>query len=271
MILFCNCGYSDIIPASVRAEILDELTTQKLDFEAVQDLCGLAAKRDPKLKRWAKADSLTIIACYPRTIKWLFRFAGVELDMEKTQFLNMRTSSAQEILSSLLSDKAPSSDKQVSQLEEKGQWIPWFPVIDHDLCKNCKQCMNFCLFGVYELSESGQVTVTNPAGCKTNCPACAKLCPYNAIIFPKFPDSPINGDEIDDNSKANANPNLVDGNDLYELLKKRTKNKKRFASDAPDKNQLDLKETLGIPSNVINSLSPSDIAKIRKKSEKPSE
>lgn len=266
MILFCNCGYSEIIDHSIRADILDKLADTGCDFEVVQDLCELAAKKDPKFKRWAQADSLTIVACYPRTLKWLFSLADAELDTEKTQFLNMRTSTAEEILASLLGKKTPVEDKRKIQLEEKGDWIPWFPVIDYDRCKNCMQCLNFCLFGVYELSENEQVQVTNPAGCKTNCPACARLCPHNAIIFPKYPDSPINGDDVDESKKTELNPD-----EIYKRLKRRSKTKKRFEKDRAGREEIDLtrlKDQLGIPSEVLESLKPSDVTELRKKSEK---
>jgi ferredoxin len=38
-----------------------------------------------------------------------------------------------------------------------------------------------------------RVRVMNPANCKNNCPACARNCPSEAIIFPKYGRSPING------------------------------------------------------------------------------
>jgi len=266
MILFCNCGHSDIIDHAVKAEILNKLATTKLDFEAVQDLCELAAKKDPKLKRWAQADSLTIVACYQRTVKWLFNSAGAALETEKTKFLNMRTNTAEQILSSLFDTKTPVRNEREIQLDEKGGWIPWFPVIDYDRCKNCMQCLNFCLFSVYELSHCGQVQVANPAGCKTNCPACARLCPEKAIIFPKYPDSPINGDDVDNSKKANLDPE-----EIYKILKRRSKTKKRFEKDRADRQEIDLtklRDRLGIPSEVIDSLRPSEVAELRKKSEK---
>ena len=268
MILFCNCGYSDSIDHAVRDEILNKLATSKLKFETVQDLCELAAKKDPRLKSWAQADSLTIVACYPRTLKWLFNSAGAALDIEKTQLLNMRTNTAEQIISSLFDKETPVESKQPIQLEEKGNWVPWFPVIDYDRCKNCMQCLNFCLFGVYELSECEQVEVTNPAGCKTNCPACARLCPHDAIIFPKYSDSPINGDQVRDIPKTKLPPA-----DLYEILKRRSKTKKRFEKDRPDRQEIDLttlKDQLGIPSEVLESLNPAEVIELRKKSEKKS-
>ena len=266
MILFCNCGYSDIIDHAIRAEILDKLAATKLNFEVVQDLCELAAKKDPRLKRWAKTDSLVIVACYQRAIKWLFNAAGAELNPERTQFFNMRTNTAEQIISSLFSKEIPAKDERKIQLEEKGDWVPWFPVIDYGRCENCMQCLNFCLFGVYELSQTDEVQVTNPAGCKTNCPACARLCPNNAIIFPKYSDGPINGDEVDDSKKTDMSPD-----DIYEILKRRSKTKKQFEKDRADRQGIDLtklRDKLGIPSEVLESLKPSEVTELQKKSEK---
>jgi Pyruvate/2-oxoacid:ferredoxin oxidoreductase delta subunit len=60
----------------------------------------------------------------------------------------------------------------------------WYPVLDHDRCKLCRQCVEFCLFGVYALDDRGVVRVTRPDACKTGCPACARVCPSGAIMFP---------------------------------------------------------------------------------------
>jgi NAD-dependent dihydropyrimidine dehydrogenase PreA subunit len=197
------------------------------------------------------------------------------MDTEKTQFLNMRTSTAEEIITSLFGEENPSGDKRKIQLEEKGDWVPWFPVIDYDRCKNCMQCLNFCLFGVYELSKNDQVQVTNPAGCKTNCPACARLCPHEAIIFPKYPDSPINGDDVGDSQGDRKNIKLdsgaISGNDIYEILKKRSRTGQRFEKDRANLREMDLtklKDQLRIPSEVIESLKLSEVTELQKKSEK---
>lgn len=62
----------------------------------------------------------------------------------------------------------------------------WYPVIDKLACVNCKQCHDFCLFGVYELDEDGRVTAANPDSCRPGCPACARVCPVGAIMFPHY-------------------------------------------------------------------------------------
>ena len=73
----------------------------------------------------------------------------------------------------------------------------WYPVIDYSRCKACRKCVDFCLFGVYALSD-GNVVVTNPDNCKNGCPACARTCPQCAIIFPHyFADAAIAGAEED--------------------------------------------------------------------------
>lgn len=60
----------------------------------------------------------------------------------------------------------------------------WYPLIDRERCAGCHACLQFCLFGVYEPDAEGQVRVARPDNCKPGCPACARICPQGAIIFP---------------------------------------------------------------------------------------
>jgi len=62
----------------------------------------------------------------------------------------------------------------------------WYPVLDDERCINCGHCLQFCLFGVYEYDELGKVIVTHPEKCKPGCPACSRICPQGAIIFPHY-------------------------------------------------------------------------------------
>jgi len=62
----------------------------------------------------------------------------------------------------------------------------WYPVLDYSRCVNCKQCLQFCLFGVYTLDGAGKVTASSPDNCKPGCPACARVCPSGAIMFPLY-------------------------------------------------------------------------------------
>jgi len=67
--------------------------------------------------------------------------------------------------------------------------VRWYPVLDPERCTHCGQCVDFCLFGVYERRE-GRVTVVHPDNCKPGCPACARVCPAGAIMFPHYTDDP---------------------------------------------------------------------------------
>ena len=80
----------------------------------------------------------------------------------------------------------------------------WYPVIDYSRCTGCRKCVDFCLFGVYALSD-GNVVVSNPDNCKNGCPACARTCPQRAIIFPHyFADAVIAGSSQPADSSAPA-------------------------------------------------------------------
>jgi hypothetical protein len=62
----------------------------------------------------------------------------------------------------------------------------WYPVADGSRCTHCRHCLQFCLFGVYELDAEGKVAVRNPDNCKPGCPACSRICPQSAIMFPLY-------------------------------------------------------------------------------------
>lgn len=61
----------------------------------------------------------------------------------------------------------------------------WYPVIDFSRCTNCMECIDFCLFGVYGVDGVENILVEQPDNCRKGCPACSRVCPENAIIFPQ--------------------------------------------------------------------------------------
>jgi len=256
VILYCQCAHSRGAPRAV----WEALRASGVAFEAVGDLCGLAARRDPRLADLARADRLTVIACYPRTVKWLFAAAGADLDDERVEVLNMRAMPAEEIIRALLPAGAdasapPAPDRSAEPPPgPEGDWVPWFPVIDYDRCQNCKQCLAFCLFGVFALDDDGQVVVAKPDRCKTNCPACARVCPHVAIIFPKHKASPINGDAVgeDDEQRqpVRVDPAALLAGDVYQTLRRRG----APAGAGADGNLQDLMERLEVPPEVIADL-----------------
>ncbi len=72
----------------------------------------------------------------------------------------------------------------------------WYPVIDYSRCTNCMECLDFCLFGVYGTTTAGaieRIYVENQDSCKKGCPACSRVCPENAIMFPEHKTPAIAG------------------------------------------------------------------------------
>jgi Pyruvate/2-oxoacid:ferredoxin oxidoreductase delta subunit len=117
-----------------------------------------------------------------------------------------------------------------------GDWKPWFPVIDYDRCTNCMQCLSFCLFGVYGVDTNQRIQVQNHDNCKTNCPACSRVCPEAAIMFPKYKAGPINGDLVSDadlqREKMKIDISALLGGDVYAMLRERSeKAKSRFSKE----------------------------------------
>jgi hypothetical protein len=83
--------------------VLEGLARADMEFDAVPDLCEMAARRDPRLADLAQHTPLRIAACYPRAVKWLFGSAGVNVEGEKTVVFNMRTETAEQVVQGLLS------------------------------------------------------------------------------------------------------------------------------------------------------------------------
>lgn len=69
----------------------------------------------------------------------------------------------------------------------------WYPVIDYSRCTNCMECIDFCLFGVYGIDALDRILVEEQDNCKKGCPACSRVCPEHAIVFPQHKTPAIAG------------------------------------------------------------------------------
>jgi len=174
--------------------------------------------------------------------------------------------------------EAVESVRAETNAAKHGDWKPWFPVIDYDRCTNCMQCLSFCLFGVYGVDEQHRIQVQNNDNCKTNCPACSRVCPEAAIMFPKYKAGPINGDVVSNadlqREKMKIDISALLGGDVYAMLRERSeKAKSRFSKERDSERALKerqrclttLKEALDIPAEVLASLPSLD--QIRAKAE----
>ncbi len=130
---------------------------------------------------------------HPRAIEWTLRALGIDKQII-AQCCDLRTfASVQECLDAII--PADGLDRSTSaRVEEVAAPVSerWYPVLDYTRCVACKQCFGFCLFGVYAVAGD-RVVANQPDNCKNGCPACARVCPQGAIIFPHCDDPAIAG------------------------------------------------------------------------------
>jgi Pyruvate/2-oxoacid:ferredoxin oxidoreductase delta subunit len=165
---------------------------------------------------------------------------------------------------------------RAAQAPAPGAWKPWFPVIDYSRCTNCMQCLSFCLFDVYGVTAERQIQVQNPTNCKTECPACSRVCPEVAIMFPKYRHAPINGDVVStDDVRREAmkvDISALLGGDVYSVLRDRSaKAKSRFSKERDEDRALrerqtclvKLQQQLDVPPEVLAALPSVDEIRAR--------
>jgi hypothetical protein len=100
-ILYCHCAFAKVLPADVKVAVLNGLADADVEFDAVPDLCEMAARGDARLRELAAHESLHVAACFPRAVRWLFSAAGAELPEQTTRVCNMRVDTAETVLAGL--------------------------------------------------------------------------------------------------------------------------------------------------------------------------
>jgi len=207
----------------------------------------------------------------------------VPVSSDSVHVHDVRGQSSESILETVQSVSQPTNPDSAAAAPKR--WKPWFPVIDYDRCTNCMQCLSFCLFDVYGVTKGGKIQVQNQTNCKTDCPACSRVCPEVAILFPKYKAGPINGDEIntDDVRREAMKVDISSllGGDIYSMLRDRSeKAKSRFSKERDDDRALKERQRcldklksnfdgLEIPTEVLSSLPSMD--QIQAKAQKAKE
>ncbi|MDP6379899.1 MAG: hypothetical protein QF662_01030 [Phycisphaerae bacterium] len=225
-------------------------------------------------------DNITVGAWLkPRATRWLFSERGINGNGNgrEPRFVDLSAhASAESCIEDFLrfadTDSGRGDTCEHSLPEDLSAEAPrrWYPVLDYSRCTDCKQCLNFCLFGVYSVGADGKVQVEKPDNCKTNCPACARICPEVAVIFPEYGAGPIDGSEAGSEDELGLEKVKVDvaavlGSDVYAALRNRARGgARRFAAPVQDVQQAvaerhrcaclaKMSEEYGIPAEALMS------------------
>jgi NAD-dependent dihydropyrimidine dehydrogenase PreA subunit len=198
-VLISAPGQGGSTERSFAEELASRLSGRSLNVLLLPDIYHL----DPKGELAARLRELTgplvlFSGHYPRAAFWTLRALGVVGSAAD----DVRKAGEQRPIVCLrLADKC-CPNKWVEHLEgllgplpEAGGHLArlaeaaaerWYPVIDYERCTNCGECLEFCLFGVYDRDEAGLIKAVAPAACKPGCPACSRVCPAGAIMFPLY-------------------------------------------------------------------------------------
>jgi len=161
--------------------------------------------------RAVKGPMIVVSWLYARAAFWTLAAAGVEgrlangestdgedddrraiwcFDLHKFRTVDALLEKLEPILARSPAETA--SPGEAAEVDEEAGFR-WYPVLDYDKCRNCLECLNFCLFGVFATDASDRIFVEQPDACRNGCPACARVCPSGAIIFPHHSDPSIAG------------------------------------------------------------------------------
>lgn len=192
-VTICACASRTFIDKEKIAAIAATMRENGHDVTIEADICRKVMDNSPDMPNIAEG---IIMACHPRAVRSLLAWR----EMEPKQLIDIRNTDCDRIFSSFTPPYPKAKDdsekagflQQIRSFPIESGTDAWYPVIDKTRCTECGKCHDFCLFGVYAI-ENKQVKVVQPQNCKNNCPACARMCPSKAIIFPKYEKSPING------------------------------------------------------------------------------
>jgi hypothetical protein len=113
-ILYCHCAFAKVVPPDVKAGVLGRLSDANVEFDAVPDLCEMAARGDARLRELAAEGPLQIAACYPRAVRWLFAAAGAKLP-DTARVWNMRVETADAVIGGLLGGADADADSPIAE------------------------------------------------------------------------------------------------------------------------------------------------------------
>lgn len=233
-IFICGCEKDGKIGKESVQKLIDTLEDKNIGYTYIEDMCGSILKHPDDLESLYTAKDAIVFGCQARAMQHLVDNSGRKQEGTTAEYHHVDDQNDDLIIS------VESNNGKALKIKYADEWKPWYPVIDYERCNGCKKCLNFCLFSVYSVEDDGTVVVSASANCKDMCPACARVCPQNAIIFPKHAESPIDGGEGDDNQMEKTNIlEQIQNEDVYSVLSARRKN---FQVSLLKKDQLQMAE-----------------------------
>ena len=141
------------------------------------------AEDDPLWDRLCALGRPMVVLCWlqPRAMQWVLARHRISLD--GVTCINLADPTPSDELSNRVAILAPDATTQ-DAVGDPAQ-PRWYPVVDKSRCTDCGHCSEFCLFGVYEIRDD-KVHIVQPDRCKPGCPACSRICPQSAIMFPLY-------------------------------------------------------------------------------------
>ncbi len=175
-------------------ELLDRLQARNLPVKLTPHIYYLKPGHPSLEPLQADPGPLAVAAWLsPRACVCLLRQIGIDPSVS-IHAVDLRTQTDAEGCAAMLAQmvapgEAP-AEPPTAPAEAETPAVRWYPVIDRERCVNCGACLEFCLFDVYARGSDGTVEVVAPDNCKHGCPACMRICPQGAILFPHYQASP---------------------------------------------------------------------------------
>jgi len=220
--LVCHCVNRKRIPSERLADARGALKKGGHCVIDVPDFCAACAADPVDIEPVLRQSDAVICGCHERALQALATRVLAGAVTPKTVDLSRDDIDASALGNLGVPSTTSTPEDVLDAAELPDTTDAWYPTIDRERCTDCGRCHDFCLFGVYSLEEGRRVRVAAPHSCKTNCPACARICPANAIIFPKSPDEAINGAVLSESELATARirlkPEELAGGNIYAKL-----------------------------------------------------